>query len=97
MQSQNRQLTPPCRVAHSTPRPPSSHDAADTGNSCKHQGYAEFNPTSWPSDCAPAKEDWINEVVGQCGEGDRYPEEFWNCADVEITSGEQVEIRQKQQ
>ncbi|CAM9914038.1 unnamed protein product [Pylaiella littoralis] len=57
-----------------------------TGNSCKHQGYAEFNPPSWPSSCAPAKEDWINEVVGQCGEGDRYPEEFWNCADIEITS-----------
>ncbi|CAM9914105.1 unnamed protein product [Pylaiella littoralis] len=59
-----------------------------TGNSCKHQGYAEFNPPSWPSSCAPAKENWINEVVGQCGEGDRYPEEFWNCADIEITSGE---------
>ncbi|CAN0177329.1 unnamed protein product [Pylaiella littoralis] len=60
----------------------------DTGNSCKHQGYAEFNPPSWPSSCAPAKQDWINEVVGQCGEGDNYPEEFWNCADIEITSDE---------
>ncbi|CAM9637072.1 unnamed protein product, partial [Laminaria digitata] len=57
-----------------------------TGNSCKHQGYAEFNPLSWPSQCAPTKADWINEVVGQCGDGDAYPEEFWNCADIEITS-----------
>ncbi|CAM9493185.1 unnamed protein product [Ectocarpus fasciculatus] len=57
-----------------------------TGNSCKHQGYAEFNPPSWPSSCAPSKADWINEVVGQCGDGDAYPEEFWNCADISITS-----------
>ncbi|CAN0283632.1 unnamed protein product, partial [Ectocarpus fasciculatus] len=57
-----------------------------TGNSCKHQGYAEFNPPSWPSSCAPSKADWINEVVGQCGDGDAYPEEFWNCADIAITS-----------
>ncbi|CBJ30292.1 EsV-1-166 [Ectocarpus siliculosus] len=58
-----------------------------TGNSCKHQGYAEFNPPSWPSSCAPSKADWINEIVGQhCGDGDAYPEEFWNCADVSITS-----------
>ena len=26
--------------------------------------------------------------VGMCGDGDAYPEEFWNCADIEITSGE---------
>ncbi|CAN0301307.1 unnamed protein product, partial [Ectocarpus sp. 12 AP-2014] len=57
-----------------------------TGNSCKHQGYAEFNPESWPSSCAPTKADWINEAVGQCGDGDAYPEEFWNCADISITS-----------
>ncbi|CAM9846398.1 unnamed protein product, partial [Laminaria digitata] len=61
--------------------------STDTGNSCKHQGYEEFNPPSWPSKCAPTKADWINEVVGQCGDGDAYPEEFWNCADIEITSG----------
>ncbi|CAB1104009.1 unnamed protein product [Ectocarpus sp. CCAP 1310/34] len=57
-----------------------------TGNSCKHEGYADFNPESWPSSCAPSKADWINEVVGQCGDGDAYPEEFWNCADISITS-----------
>ena len=60
----------------------------DTGNSCKHQGYAEFNPDSWPGSCAPNKADWINEVVGQCGDGPAYPEEFWNCADIEISAGE---------
>ena len=65
-------------------------DTADTGNSCQHQGYAEFNPASWPSSCAPNKEDWINEAVGFCGDGDAYPEEFWNCADISITSGEQI-------
>eukprot|EP00903_Cladosiphon_okamuranus_P005577 g5551.t1 len=58
-----------------------------TGNSCKHQGYAEFNPDSWGSSCAPNKSDWINEDVGFCGEGDNYPEEFWNCADISISSG----------
>ena len=61
----------------------------DAGNSCKHQGYAEFDQQSWPSDCAPTKADWIKESVGQCGDGDAYPEEFWNCADISITSGEQ--------
>eukprot|EP00752_Nemacystus_decipiens_P007761 g6935.t1 len=58
-----------------------------TGNSCKHQGYAEFNPESWPGSCASSKADWINEEVGFCGEGDAYPEEFWNCADISIPSG----------
>ena len=51
-------------------------------------GYEEFNPPSWPGSCAPNKADWINEVVGQCGDGDAYPEEFWNCADIEISAGE---------
>eukprot|EP00903_Cladosiphon_okamuranus_P015678 g14476.t1 len=58
-----------------------------TGNSCSHQGYAEFDQPEWPSECAPSKADWINEGVGLCGDGDRYPEEFWNCADIAITSG----------
>lgn len=59
----------------------------DTGNSCQHTGYSEFNPSSWPGKCAPSKGDWINTVVGMCGEGDAYPEEFWNCADIEIAGG----------
>ena len=79
------------------PAPSSFHNSADTGNSCQHQGYAEFNPPSWPSSCAPSKEDWINEAVGFCGDGDAYPEEFWNCADVEITSGENIATAVQQQ
>ncbi|CAN0447871.1 unnamed protein product [Laminaria digitata] len=59
-----------------------------TGNSCRHPGYDEFNPASWDSECAPNTADWINTGVGMCGDGDAYPEEFWNCADIEITSGE---------
>ncbi|CAN0521822.1 unnamed protein product, partial [Laminaria digitata] len=58
-----------------------------TGNSCRHPGYDEFNPSSWDSECAPNTADWINTGVGMCGDGDAYPEEFWNCADIEITSG----------
>ena len=54
-----------------------------------HQGYAEFDQQSWPSECAPSKADWIQEGLGMCGDGDGYPEEFWNCADIAITSGEQ--------
>ena len=61
---------------------------ADTGNSCRHPGYDKFNPSSWDSECAPSSADWINVGVGMCGDGDAYPEEFWNCADIEITSGE---------
>lgn len=62
---------------------------ADTGNSCRHPGYDEFQgPDTWPSTCAPSKSDWINGVVGLCGDGDAYPEEFWNCADIEITTSE---------
>ncbi|CAM9321699.1 unnamed protein product [Pylaiella littoralis] len=53
-----------------------------TGNSCKHPGYDDFNPPSWPSTCAPEKSDWVQTSVGMCGEETRYPEEFWNCADI---------------
>ena len=58
----------------------------DTGNSCKHVGYDEFEPESWPSDCAPNKSDWIELDRKICGEDqDTYPEEFWGCADISIT------------
>eukprot|EP00904_Undaria_pinnatifida_P011979 jgi/Undpi1/7911/HiC_scaffold_24.g10383.m1 len=57
-----------------------------TGNSCTHPGYDEFNPSSWGSECAPTTSDWIALGVGMCGDGDFYPEEYWNCADIEITS-----------
>ncbi|CAM9313818.1 unnamed protein product [Scytosiphon promiscuus] len=53
-----------------------------TGNSCKHPGYDEFDPPSWPSECAPAKAEWIQTSLGMCGDEGRYPEEFWNCADI---------------
>ncbi|CAN0441895.1 unnamed protein product [Ascophyllum nodosum] len=59
-----------------------------TGNSCMHPGYEEFNPPSWPSKCAPNKGDWILTGLNMCGVGDSYPEEYWNCADIDITSGE---------
>ncbi|CAB1098501.1 unnamed protein product [Ectocarpus sp. CCAP 1310/34] len=59
-----------------------------TGNACKHPGYDEFDPVSVPDGCAPTKEDWVQTQLGMCGEDGRYPEEFWNCADIEITSDE---------
>ena len=46
----------------------------DTGNSCMHPGYEEFNPPSWPSKCAPNKGDWILTGLNMCGVGDSYPE-----------------------
>lgn len=57
----------------------------DTGNSCKHVGYEEFEPDSWPSACAPDKHDWIELDRYLCGENGSYPEEFWACADFAIT------------
>eukprot|EP00904_Undaria_pinnatifida_P004815 jgi/Undpi1/1463/HiC_scaffold_11.g04854.m2 len=61
-----------------------------TGNSCKHIGYDEFNPESWPSKCAPNKSDWIELDRGICGTenypwGDVYPEQFWACSDISIS------------
>eukprot|EP00752_Nemacystus_decipiens_P011645 g10338.t1 len=57
-----------------------------TGNSCKHPGYDDFDPPSWPGSCAPESKDWIQTSLNTCGENGHYPEEFWNCADIEITS-----------
>lgn len=59
----------------------------ETGHKCQHIGYEEFEPSSWPSDCAPNKEDWIRLNGKLCGEEDAYPQEFWNCADIAITAG----------
>ena len=42
-----------------------------------HPGYDEFNPDSWPSECAPSKGDWIKTGLGMCGDGDNYPEGIW--------------------
>ncbi|CAM9538431.1 unnamed protein product, partial [Choristocarpus tenellus] len=59
-----------------------------TGNSCNHPGYREFIPKSVPMGCAPTKDDWINPAnFRDCGDDNAYPEEFWNCADISISSG----------
>ncbi|CAM9764793.1 unnamed protein product [Ectocarpus sp. 12 AP-2014] len=55
-----------------------------TGNTCYHIGYEEFNPPSWPSACAPNKEDWVDTTGEACGQGGYYPEEFWACSDFSI-------------
>ncbi|CAM9862130.1 unnamed protein product [Ectocarpus fasciculatus] len=57
-----------------------------TGHRCYHIGYEEFNPSSWPSQCAPDKSDWVliapewQPNMNQCGIDGGYAEEFWNCA-----------------
>lgn len=61
---------------------------ADAANNCKHVGYEEFNPPSWPSSCAPNKDQWVltnKRVV--CGTGGTYPEEFWQCSDISLVGG----------
>ncbi|CAM9828982.1 unnamed protein product, partial [Hapterophycus canaliculatus] len=63
-----------------------------TGNSCKHPGYDDFNPPSWPSECAPTKADWVQTSLGMCGMDGRYPEEFWNCADISSQKGKKKGI-----
>lgn len=59
----------------------------DTGNTCKHVGYDEFDPPSWPSECAPDKEDWIELDRYVCGTHSKYPEEFWACSDIRLSRG----------
>ncbi|MEP5174585.1 hypothetical protein, partial [Marinobacter alexandrii] len=60
----------------------------DTGNSCKHIGYDEFEPKSWPGKCSGSKDKWIELNRSICGENGAYPEEFWACSDISISSGE---------
>lgn len=60
----------------------------DTGNTCKHVGYDDFEPESWPSQCAPTKAEWINTDHWMCGMAGAYPEEHWSCSDISITTGE---------
>eukprot|EP00903_Cladosiphon_okamuranus_P005740 g5696.t1 len=66
-----------------------------TGHVCKHIGYDEFEPPSWPGTCAPNKEDWIIQDTirpDMCGDRElAYPEEFWNCSDIEIVSEDEIE------
>ena len=47
---------------------PTPAEKTDTGNSCKHIGYDEFDPPSWPGSCAPDKSDWIELNRYICGE-----------------------------
>ncbi|CAM9570586.1 unnamed protein product, partial [Ascophyllum nodosum] len=61
-----------------------------TGNTCNHVGYDEFDPSSWPSECAPDKDNWIRPNLKICGEGDKYPEEFFSCSDISITESEEI-------
>ncbi|CAM9761192.1 unnamed protein product [Ectocarpus fasciculatus] len=62
-----------------------------TGKTCYHIGYTDFNPPSWPSECAPDKEDWVLINIGEeCGKEGFYPEEFWACSDFSITRGERT-------
>ncbi|CAN0065536.1 unnamed protein product [Ectocarpus sp. 6 AP-2014] len=57
-----------------------------TGNTCKHVGYDDFEPESWPSQCAPTKAEWINTDHWMCGMAGAYPEEHWSCSDISITT-----------
>lgn len=47
----------------------------DTGHTCKHVGYDQFDPLSWNSDCAPDTSDWIKTGdLKTCGLNSGYPE-----------------------
>ncbi|CAM9974029.1 unnamed protein product, partial [Pylaiella littoralis] len=62
-----------------------------SGKGCRSPGYEEFNPSSWPSECAPDKEDWIAVTSHPCNSVDReWGNIFWNCADITLTSGEKL-------
>ena len=57
----------------------------DSGKGCRYPGYDEFNPTSWGSECAPDKLDWIAISSGECRRPGKYGNVFWNCSDIELT------------
>ncbi|CAM9637939.1 unnamed protein product [Ectocarpus sp. 4 AP-2014] len=58
-----------------------------SGAGCKSPGYDEFTPDSWPSECAPDKEDWIATGSHDCNSpGREWGNLFWNCADIAIKS-----------
>ena len=60
----------------------------DSGRGCKSPGYDEFNPTSWGSECAPNKEDWIAVNGGECRKPGKYGNVFWQCSDITLTGPE---------
>lgn len=76
----NLPLSPPFTL------PPTLHYVeTDTGHKCKHPGYDEFERSSWPSTCAPNKEDWVLTDIENCGDSlAAYPQEFVGCADIAI-------------
>ena len=70
---------------------------ADTGNSCKHIGYDDFNPPagSWPGASSAQRADWILRDLEQCGESTNYPEEFWGCSDIALSPGGWIDLQRK--
>ena len=90
----------PCNgIADSRPPARARHLSSPsvTAHRCPHIGYDDFNPPSWPSDCAPDKDAWVTygyrEPEAICGtmtsyHSINYPEEFWNCSDIKIEAGE---------
>ena len=85
------QHAPPCACACHLSSP------SVAGHRCAQIGYAEFNPSSWPSKCAPDWESWMlypdmEEPEAICGTPTsyvsiNYPEEFWSCSDITIEPG----------
>lgn len=69
----------------------------DTSHKCTYEGYRELEADSWPSKCAPNKDDWFDLNPELCGYNGLYPEEFWNCADISITPSETAQRRRKLQ
>ena len=65
----------------------------DSGKGCKSPGYDEFNPPSWPSKCAPNKEDWIATSSAECRKpGAKYGNVFWQCSDIALVGCENLSL-----
>ena len=61
-----------------------------TANSCKHDGYEQYPwPQSWEMD-----DPTLDNSLPDCGElpedGNGYPEQFWNCAEIKIVGSPTV-------
>ena len=71
------------------PIPSKPKIVSDSGKGCKSPGYDEFNPPSWPSECAPNKEDWIATGSAECRKpGAKYGNVFWQCSDIALVGCE---------
>lgn len=57
-----------------------------TANSCYHEGYLEYD---WP-------DGWATPASSRCddvsSDGDGTPEQFWNCAEVQILPGDAIGV-----